>query len=216
MLTCADADGVLRPAVVELQILGAFALPDGVDDEDDVAHAGKSLGETLVGCLRLAVGRMPADADDAGAFLPAGLGEIQVARDEEAGATFEDHVFNPVGIAFDDAGDPGVQRRLFRPGAEAAVDPFLDGFHVSFGVGLGLQFGSDLVGRGLDPAHPLHEILLHHPGKAVQRLQFGLSGRGRGHGVADCQPVGRGEAERGEAGGLDGPATGLGGVAFAV
>src|SRR5262245_16070517 len=131
-------DTDLRFEIV-VRILQPLSLADWIEDEDDIALAGESLGEALVRLGRLAVRGVAATSDDAGERKLATPWDVEVGGDQEAGAALEDQLFDSVRITLDRGGDARVEGGLFGEGTEALLDLRADRGDVLFGVVSGLE-----------------------------------------------------------------------------
>ena len=148
-------------------ILDAFALADGVVNQDDVALPGESLGEGLVQIYHFSGGRVAARPDNAGQWERPALGDVQVSGDKKTGPALENNVLYLVRVPLDYTCNARLERRLFRPGPEALLDLFANVINVRFGVGLCLEGFTPLVRPILDSTHRPNKIFLHHAGKSI-------------------------------------------------
>ena len=121
--------------------------------------------------MRLAVVGVAATADHPGQRTLAPPGDVKVRRHQEARPALEDHLLDVVGVALDDAGDAGVERRLLGERSEAEADLLAHRLDVALGVGLGPEGGAGPVPLLLGGPDPLDEVLLHHAREAVERGQ---------------------------------------------
>ena len=176
MLARAHANGRLE---VLVGVLNALPLPQRIENQDDVPLSGQPLGERLIRLGGFPIGRMPARADDARSRPALAFGKVQVRGHQKTGTTLEQNVFDAVGIAFEGARGPWIEGRLFRPGAEALVDPTTDRLYVRLGVRLRLERRLGAESRLLRLPYLTHEVLLNHPRETVQRrnIRLRISGR---------------------------------------
>lgn len=147
-LTAAAAAGLFGFAGV----LQALALANGIVDETHVADAREALGKGLIGLGSLAIRGVAAAPHHAGPWRGRTFGEVEIGRGGEIRTALEDHLFDLVGVALDDAGGPRIERGLFRPRAEALLDFRPHVAHLFLGVGFGVQGGAAFVGAMLDLA----------------------------------------------------------------
>ncbi|TWU20321.1 hypothetical protein Pla52o_48400 [Novipirellula galeiformis] len=106
-----------------IDILYPLALADRIIDQAHIAQSGQPLGERLVSRFCFSVVRMTTGSDDRRQRPGSPFGDIHIGRYGESRAAFEDHIFDPVIIMFDSAGDPWIERRTRRLVAKGLANP---------------------------------------------------------------------------------------------
>ena len=114
---------------------------------------------------------MPARGHYAGQRKASSLWNVEIRRHQKPRAAFEEHVFDLVGVSFDDLRHAGIERCLFRIGSERLADFSPHGLNVGFCLGLRGQLCQSLQTLLMQLVLARHEKFLDHAREAVERRQ---------------------------------------------
>ncbi len=100
------------------RVVDAFTLAHGIEGQDHVAELRQALAAPLVEIAALAVAGVAHLEQHSGMRGGAGLGQVEIGGDEEAGAALINHLLHPVGGALKRAGGAKIERRAPGQGAD--------------------------------------------------------------------------------------------------
>jgi hypothetical protein len=95
-------------------VLPSFALPDGVDAQDDTSFAAERDHHSLIGVAEFTIGRVSAEEDHAGDFALTLFGDIKVGTDGEIGTAVVNHIFDREVFTLMGGNDTGIEGAAFR------------------------------------------------------------------------------------------------------
>ncbi len=148
-------------------VLVALALVYGVVDEDRESRVGQTLAEALIEVIGLALGAVPAGAEDCRRWTLQCARKIEIRCHLELGAALKDDLFDTVAWVIDGSRHPGIEGRSRRTRGKGVIDRRTDALLIGQGLA---SCGERAEARGAFPAHlaqPAHVGIQDHMTVAV-------------------------------------------------
>ena len=144
-------------------------MADGVENQAEVAQAGKALGEGLVGFSGFAVRGVATSADDGRERAPALFRNVNVGGDQKVGAALEDKILDGVCVAIDGAGNFRLEWGFIPwEWREGGKDTFSDFGDISFSFVLRCESVLASEAAAFSANDLFKDMVMNHAGEAMK------------------------------------------------